>query len=294
MYSLFRRLTTLYRLMLLRGSILRCLPPVPEGQTAFRCRNGTIVGYYAGRDHISANLYWFGDFDPWVDTTLRRLARPGDVALDIGANIGSTSLVLARAVGPGGRVIAFEPHPGNAKLLRSNLSANALSIVEVQEVALSDFEGSLSLMEPPGQPGMSRVFFGAGAGPMLVPTQQLDHWLESRPELGSIAVCKIDVEGHEPGVFAGMPNTLAAGRIASFVFERHLPAPAPDDPLLSLLADSGYDIYRIEKSPLKVRYVHPKNPPKARPTSDYVALHAKSDARSRLGLRPAHASVASA
>jgi FkbM family methyltransferase len=279
-------LTTRYRLMTPRASILRRLPPVPEGQTAFRSRNGMIVGYYAGRDYISGNLYWFGDFDPWVDATLRRLARPGDIALDIGANIGSTSLVLAHAVGPRGRVIAFEPHPGNARFLRSNLSANALSTVEVQEVALSNSEGSLFLTEPSGQPGMSRLDSGAGERSIPVPTQRLDDWLESRPELGSIAICKIDVEGHEPEVFAGMPNTLAAGRIASFVFERHLPAPAPDDPLLDLLADSGYQVYRIEKSPLKVRYVDPKNPPEARPTSDYVAVHAKGDARARLGLRP--------
>lgn len=147
---------------------------------------------------------------------MRRLARPGDVVLDVGANIGSTSLALARAVGPRGRVIAFEPHPGNAGLLRSNLSANALSTVEIHEFALSDSEGSYSLAEPSGQPAVSRLGSGAGAGSMLVPTQRLDHWLEGRRVLGSIAVCKIDVEGHEPGVFAGMPGTLAAGRIASF------------------------------------------------------------------------------
>ena len=65
-------------------------------------------------------------------------------------------------------------------------------------------------------------------------------------------------------MFAGMSKTLAAGRIASFVFERHLPAPAPDDPLLELLADSGYEVYRIEKSPLKVRYVSIQSIPRKR------------------------------
>jgi FkbM family methyltransferase len=287
-HNLLRRLTARYRLMTPRARILRRLPPVPEGQTAFRCRNGMIAGYYAGRDHISASLYWFGDFEPWVDATLRRLAQPGDVALDIGANIGCTSLVLAHAVGPRGKVIAIEPHPGNARLLRCNLSANSLSTVEVQEVAMSDSEGSLSLKEPPGQPGMSSLCSEAGGGSMVVPTHRLDQWLEGRPELGAIAVCKIDVEGHEPSVFAGMPTTLAAGRIASFVLERHLPAPAPDDPVLNLLADYGYEVYRIEKSPLKARYVDPKRPPEARPTSDYVAVHTRSNVRSRLGLRSEH------
>ena len=184
MGELLGRLTRRYRLMTPRASILRRLPPVPEGQTAFRARYGTIVGYYPGRDYISASLYWFGDFDPWVDETLRRLAQPGDVAFDIGANIGSTSLVLARAVGPRWRVIAFEPHPVNARLLRSNLLANALSTVEVQEVALSDSEGSFSLAEPPGQPGMSSLCSGAEAGSVPVSAQRLTISAPERPRTG--------------------------------------------------------------------------------------------------------------
>src|SRR5947207_4362897 len=138
MHELLRRVFNLYPFMTPRASILRRLPPVPQALDAFRARNGIISGYHAGREHVSSSLYWFGDFDPWVDRTLRRLARPGEVALDIGANIGATSLVLARAVGPRGRVVAFEPHPANVVLLRANLSANTLSMVDVHELALSD------------------------------------------------------------------------------------------------------------------------------------------------------------
>lgn len=289
MHDKLRRLTGFYRLMTPRAKVLQHLPPVPSGRPPFRSRNGVIAGYYPGRDFVSSSLYWFGEFDPWVDETLRRLARPDELALDIGANIGATALVLADAVGDQGKVIAFEPHPVSAGLLRSNLSVNSLSTVEVQQIALSESKGSLPLSEPSGQPGMSRLINDSEEEPdgtMSVSTKPLDRWLENRPELGPIAVCKIDVEGHEPSVFAGMPKALASGRIASFVIERHhLPAPALADPILDLLDDVGYDVYRIEKSPLKVHYVDPKRPPKARPTNDYVAIHPESDARSRLGLQ---------
>lgn len=119
-------------------------------------------------------MYWFGDFDPWVDRTLRRLTLPGEVALDIGANIGATSLVLARAVGPSGKVVAFEPHPQTAILLRANLAANRLAMVGVQELALSDTEDSFLLHETPGQPGMARLGAKLVSGKLAVSTLRLD------------------------------------------------------------------------------------------------------------------------
>lgn len=284
MPELQRRLLNLYPFMTPRASILRWLPPVPEGRGVFRARNGIIKGYYAGRDHISASLYWFGDFDPWVDRTLRRLVRPGEVALDIGANIGATSLVLARAVGHRGKVIAFEPHPTSVEFLRANLLANSLLMVDVQELAVSDVEGFFFLKEVLGQPGMAGLVAEPEPRRFKVPTVRLDRWLGDRSDLSSIAVCKIDVEGHEPSVLKGMTETLEAGRIAAIVFERHLPASILEDPVFRLLANYDYEMFRIEKSPLKAHYVDPKQTPKARPTSDYVAVHTRGDARRRLGL----------
>ncbi len=96
----FRTFTRLYALNTPRARILAQLPAIPETQGDIVGRKGQIFkGYYRGCDEISRNLYWFGDFDPWVGFTLRKLAKPGEIALDIGANIGVTALELARAVG---------------------------------------------------------------------------------------------------------------------------------------------------------------------------------------------------
>lgn len=274
-----RALLRHYPFLTPRASLLERLPAVPAGLRGFAARHGRIVGYHPGRDHVCASLYWFGDFDPWVDRTLARLARPGEVALDVGANIGATALALKRALGAPGTLVAFEPHPRNARLLRDNVAANRLSGVWIEELGLSDAEGTLELEEPAGQPGMARVREGAGAA-LRVRMRTLDAWLADARLPHRIAVCKIDVEGHEERAFAGMRDTLRAGRIEAFVLERH--RPAADDPVLGLLAQAGYDLLRIEKSPLAVHYVELGAPPRARPTSDYVAVLRGGNARARL------------
>src|SRR4051794_24641093 len=68
------------------------------------CRWGTGAG---------VDGYWLGNFEPsTVDFAVRAL-RSGDVFLDVGANVGYFTLAAARAVGPAGRVVAFEPLPRN-------------------------------------------------------------------------------------------------------------------------------------------------------------------------------------
>src|SRR3954447_8262154 len=59
-------------------------------------------------------------------TLFRALIRPGATVLDIGAHVGYYTLLSARAAGRRGRVIAFEPHPANAGLLRVNVQRNRL------------------------------------------------------------------------------------------------------------------------------------------------------------------------
>ena len=79
---------------------------------------------------------------------LRALLRPGDEMLDVGANIGMMSLLAARLVGPGGRVDAFEPHPGCVERVREILDENRIGHVHVHPIALSDREGTAVLTLP--------------------------------------------------------------------------------------------------------------------------------------------------
>src|SRR6202008_4652242 len=74
---------------------------------------------------IDFSIYLLGAFEPSTAATIQKLVKPGDVALDIGANIGAHTLGLARSVGPQGRVFAFEPTDFAFQKLLQNLSLNA-------------------------------------------------------------------------------------------------------------------------------------------------------------------------
>ena len=137
---------------------------------------------------------------------------PGDVALDVGANIGIYSVAMGRAVGEEGRVLAFEPFPENIERLRSNLAINQLSAVQIFELALTDHEGevNLYLSGDSAYPSTVQVKEGMANGRQLVvKTTCLDTvWKEAgNPR---VKIIKIDVEGAEVDVLKGGAECIAA------------------------------------------------------------------------------------
>jgi ubiquinone/menaquinone biosynthesis C-methylase UbiE len=109
------------------------MPKIPRDFCEFTGRQGSrYLGYYPDNDFISRNLFWFGDFEPWIGKTLERLAKPSLTAIDIGANIGVTAITMARAVGSSGQVICFEPMPQHLSRLRQNIENNRLPRVRIE------------------------------------------------------------------------------------------------------------------------------------------------------------------
>lgn len=218
---LLRAVTTRYPLNTPRASILNALPAIPLKYSEFQGKRGIRYrGYWTNGDEICRSLFWFGDFDPWVDRTLVRLARPRSVALDVGANIGATALTLANAVGPQGRVVCFEPIPPNIAHLRENIDANGVTWVDVVPAALSDKPGQLSMILPRASAGRSSVTTDDDReANFRVSSTTFDDWITTQPPL-DISVCKIDVEGHETRVFAGMEQTLSKRIIPAFEIGR--------------------------------------------------------------------------
>jgi FkbM family methyltransferase len=129
-------------------------------------------------------------------------------ALDVGANIGLSAILLARLTG---RVLAYEPSPSNLAFLRSNIELNNISNIEVVAAAVSDQAGVLRFHVAQFGAGSHIVAAGHVAGATMqtidVPAIALDS-----QTLPQIAFLKLDAEGHEPDVIAGARLLLERDR----------------------------------------------------------------------------------
>jgi FkbM family methyltransferase len=105
----------------------------------------TIIDYDQGlRIHIDTHsfcewyIYFYGAFRPRISAKLNAILKPGDTAIDVGANIGMHTLIMAHRVGRAGRVVSFEPDPHPLDRMKQNLALNGLDFVEARAMALSD------------------------------------------------------------------------------------------------------------------------------------------------------------
>jgi hypothetical protein len=92
----------------------------------------TSYGFRIGGDQaliMPRCIYWFGVWEPPLSDWIRRALRPGDVFVDVGANIGWFTLLGARAVAPGGSVVAIEASPDTARRLDEALALNHIDNV---------------------------------------------------------------------------------------------------------------------------------------------------------------------
>lgn len=149
---------------------------------------------------------------------LQALIRPGEDAIDVGANVGILTLAMARAAGAGGAILAVEPSPGLQEALRQTVIANGLAAnVRLEAFAAADREGSAELFIG-GTSGWSSLtpLDGISGGVVEVPLRTLDSLVEPGR---AIAVAKIDVEGSELLVLRGMTRILSESPDIALVVE---------------------------------------------------------------------------
>jgi FkbM family methyltransferase len=119
------------------------------------------------------------------------------VFVDIGANVGTYALVLARQVGADGKVIAVEPHPVTHARLKFNNDASGYTQTRLVAAAASDADGELMIETDGDNLGASHIVTGAArAGAIKVPALRLQRILEEAGVTGVDAL-KIDIEGFE-------------------------------------------------------------------------------------------------
>lgn len=163
------------------------------------------------RDQLQRQVF-FGLYEPAESELVHSYLRKGDVFIDVGANIGYYSLIASEAVGQETRVHAIEPVPANAQALRETIALNGITNIEVRQVAAGSHRGVTELhiaAEPVGNSAWaSGVPSALRTGTIVVPTISIDEYAETEA-ISSVRLVKIDVEGFEPEVLAGMKSILS-------------------------------------------------------------------------------------
>ncbi|HKP72261.1 MAG TPA: FkbM family methyltransferase [Pyrinomonadaceae bacterium] len=193
-----------------------------------------------------------GVYEPFETELLRKLVKPGDTVLDIGANIGYYTLILAELVGATGKVYAFEPEPTNFELLRRNVELNGYKNVVLVRKATSNKNGSLRLYLCEDNKAMHRVYEShyCGDGYVEIEAVRLDDYFAGRDE--RIDFIKIDIEGAEYAALEGMQTLLRKNSRAKLVTE-YTPLAIKEfgvepQEYLRLLKDFGFEFQRIDET----------------------------------------------
>jgi FkbM family methyltransferase len=152
---------------------------------------------------------------------LRASLKPGMTYLDVGGNLGYLATLAARLVGPSGRVIAIEPEPYNFSLLQRNLKLNARGRSVAVNAAAGAAPGTAKLFKAAENLGDHRLYSddqSADRPFVEVPVVRLDS-LFAANNWPAPDFIKIDVQGYEPHVVAGLDGLVTADRPRAILTE---------------------------------------------------------------------------
>jgi FkbM family methyltransferase len=197
-------------LMMLRIRLLVWGPLTIDATTfdggRFRCHPPDLIQMY---------LWLFCIWEPDVTHFIRRRLQSCDVFVDVGANIGYYSVLAARAPSPSGvHVVAIEASPTVANDLQESIALNDLGgAVRIINKAVAARVGRITVFAGPGHnTGLTTTVAERGMpAQSTIDAAPLDDLLTT-DELHRARLVKIDVEGAEPQVLAGMSRVIAEGR----------------------------------------------------------------------------------
>jgi FkbM family methyltransferase len=222
----------------------------PDRDTVVRINGHKLLVFSPRNNLIGRALYQDGVWEPPVTEAIKKLARPGMIALDVGADIGYYSLQMSRLVGPQGRVIAFEPIPAARERLKHNIALNGCTNIEVSEYALGNQEGNVYLEDPFKKSRLNLTKSAAGAGDIKVSIKRLDELIGDM-NLSSVDIIKMDIEGAEHEALLGMENILREYHPILIVEVHNYFLPlfgSSSSQLLSWLTSLNYRITPIDSS----------------------------------------------
>lgn len=222
------------------------------GDNRLLCRLlGDYLAFVDARDlMLGPRLVLDGFWESWVTLAVARHLRPGMWCVDVGANYGYYTLLMAAACGPQGRVVACEPNPLLAETyLPQNLALNGfyhgievcpkvIGNVDDRPVDFVLHDGDFATSS------LERWAYAHRCGTVQVPAVTLDRLCADWPCLDLV---KIDAEGAEALVWAGMRQTLNRFPHAAVVLELHLQRDPPQTVgFLHEIERAGYQLRGID------------------------------------------------
>lgn len=194
--------------------------------------------------YVGRSLERLGEYSPGETDLFNRILAPGHTAIEVGANIGSQTVVLAKRVGRNGRVHAFEPQQPLFQLMCANLALNGLLNTHAWNCAVDEKEGYLAV--PPTNYERGYNFGGIamasdGAKGYRVQAVTLDETIgaEQISEAG-LRLVKLDVEGMELAVLKGAASLVTTFQPVIYT-ENNIREKSPA--LIQWLMDAGYTLF---------------------------------------------------
>jgi FkbM family methyltransferase len=200
-------------------------------------------GYFLANrfDHyLGLALIMYGEYGEREWLVLAQLVAAGDTVVEVGANIGSITVPLAKAVGPTGRVIAVEPQRVIHQYLCANIALNTLANVETHQVGCGAEPGEMVVPAvpyfTPGRQNFGAVALSTSGEGEPVHVLRLDDIMMNR----GAKLIKIDVEGMEAEVLHGAAHLIASSRPVLYLENDRV---EKSDALISLLWQLSYRTY---------------------------------------------------
>ncbi len=244
----------------------RYYPPTPGSERKVRPYAGDVFGNeiylnvhdildYGSLSHVPMNRFgrWDGEHGFIINEV-----KPGGTVLDIGANIGFFTLLLAKIVGPTGRVFAFEPGPVSFAFLKANVLVNGYKNVTLVNKAVAATTGAQKLyVALPRRPGESAdvvsnipLDFGSEIREALdIETVSLDEYFAGVED--KIAFIRMDINGGEYFALRGMQRILKRNESVrlAIAYCPYLPSYRNIDirEFLGLIRSFGFSIYDLTK-----------------------------------------------
>jgi FkbM family methyltransferase len=243
----------------LLDGIARRFLPATDGETVVEMRWGGRLLLPAG--YQGAHHYLGGIYEPAVTELISGLLSAGMTFIDAGAHLGYYTVLAAMAVGPRGRVFAFEPDPAYYRLVQRSLALNGLQNAQVYRLALAD-TCSMAPFFPDPEEGLGNLFCPVrGDARLSVHTVTLDSFFEGAG-WPPVHLVKLDVQGAETAVLRGMKLLLERNPSLALVIEYdplcQRAAGVGPDRFFATLAELGFrHIYAVEKG---MRPVDPDRP----------------------------------